>query len=131
EVIEQSASRVLEAKLVYHVRSQQPGVLCCAGHIAIGLLRGAREGILSKILVLCIDLYAGHGAWTDVGSQHEVLRATELVIDAQAIEAGPLKDRIVPHLRLQTMERGWKRSIRREPSRSGGARKRGWECAID
>src|SRR5438067_1950598 len=105
EVVEQTAACVLEAELVHDVRSQQPGVLGRPGDIAIGLLRGAGECILSKVLVLRVDLNAIHGAGADVGAQHQILRATQLVIEAQAPKASSLKDRVVSYLQSQTMKR--------------------------
>src|SRR5262249_2090512 len=52
EIVEQSAAGILEAEFVDDAVAKDPGMLRCAGDIAVGLLRGSRESILPEVLVL-------------------------------------------------------------------------------
>src|SRR5437660_10893499 len=106
EVVEQPPARVLVTELIHFIVSEHPGILRRDGHIAIRLLRCARVGVLSKRLVLAIDLNSRNRTWTYIAAQHELLIVRELVVEPEAVYRCAFEYREVPNLRAKTVKRG-------------------------
>src|SRR5437868_256421 len=118
EVVEQPPARVLVPELIHFIVSEHPGILRRDGHIAIRLPRCARVGVLSKRLVLAIDLNSRNRTRTHIATQHELLVACEFVIEPEAIYRRPFKHGEVPNLRAKTVKRGGQRGTAGNKCRS-------------
>ena len=101
--VRQSAARILEAEFIDFVVADRPGVLEHSGDVAVGLLRGARVGVLSEGLILAADFDAGDRAGADVSAERQAMIGAEVVIDAQRVEAGAFEDGEIAFLRSQRL----------------------------
>ena len=105
--VEQTAPRILETEFVDFVRADRPQVLRGDAGIAEDLLRGARERVLAEVPRSSLRVYLDPGDRARAGAapQHQLMRAVEVVIKAEGIDARPLKNReIAPH-RIQRHKR--------------------------
>src|SRR5580698_2117724 len=105
--IRQAPSRELKEKFIHFVIAQSPSVFHYASDIAVGLLRSARVGILTKRLVLAADLDAGDGARTDIGAQRKPVTVAHVMVEAQRVQAGALEDREVSFLGCESLIGLW------------------------
>src|ERR1700751_230351 len=103
--IGESATSVLEAKLVDLVVAYGPGILKHAGDIAIGLFRSAGVRVLPERLIFAAHFDTGNGTGAHVAAERQAMIRAEVVVEAQRIQTRTFKDREIPLLRLQRLIR--------------------------
>ena len=107
EAIVQAAARKLEAGGVEKRLTENRVVLEDAGDIA-GLLQGSpRARILTKILVLRVDLNACHQRWRHADAQERAVLCVPVMVEAPRPQARAFFHRIVTAQRVQAHVRAW------------------------
>ncbi len=102
--VRQTPAGILETKLIHLVIADRPCVLKNAGCVAVGLLRGAGICVLTDGLALAVDFNSVHRAGADIPAQREAVVVGEVMVQAQRIQAGALKDREIPALRTEILK---------------------------
>src|SRR6476469_1291568 len=98
EVIQQPATRILVMEIVDFVCTQNPCVLCAKAAIMVVLSGGTRESVLTEVLVLGVDLNAGHITGAQAAAKHDLVAGAEFMINTQRVNVSRFRNRIVADL---------------------------------